>query len=245
MGTSHELGQNFARAFQIDYLDETGTQQLCWTTSWGVSTRMMGGLIMAHGDDAGLRVPPRLAATQAVVLVVRDEDGAVTTAARGLVDRLVAAGVRARLDDRISTPFGRRATDWELKGVPVRIEVGPRDLAEGQVVVVRRDRPGKEPIPVEGLAEQVPVLLSSIQQSLHDEALAHRDDRTVDVATVEEAASAAADGFVRIPWAAVGDAGVERLAADAVTVRCLITADGYVPESVEDPDLVAVVARSY
>ena len=245
MGTSHELGQNFARAFQIDYLDETGTQQLCWTTSWGVSTRMMGGLIMAHGDDAGLRVPPRLAATQAVVLVVRDEDGAVTTAARGLVDRLVAAGVRARLDDRISTPFGRRATDWELKGVPVRIEVGPRDLAEGQVVVVRRDRPGKEPIPVERLAQEVPVLLSSIQQSLHDEALAHRDDRTVDVATVEEAASAAADGFVRIPWAAVGDAGVERLAADAVTVRCLITADGDVPESVDDPDLVAVVARSY
>ncbi len=112
-------------------------------------------------------------------------------------------------------------------------------------MVVRRDRPGKEPIPVEGLAEQVPVLLSSIQQSLHDEALAHRDDRTVDVATVEEAASAAADGFVRIPWAAVGDAGVERLAADAVTVRCLITADGDVPESVDDPDLVAVVARSY
>ncbi|MBS1838128.1 MAG: proline--tRNA ligase [Actinobacteria bacterium] len=246
MGTSHELGQNFATAFDIDYLDETGAQQLCWTTSWGVSTRMMGGLIMAHGDDDGLRVPPRLAAVQVVVLVVRDDDeGSVTAAARRLVQELGDVGVRARLDDRVSTPFGRRATDWELKGVPVRVELGPRDVADGQVVVVRRDRPGKESIRVDALAGQVPVLLDSLQRSLHDEALARRDERTVDAATIEEAAGAAADGFARIPWDAVGDAGIERLAAEAVTVRCLITADGGVPDSVDDPDLIAVVARSY
>src|SRR5690606_4241883 len=130
MGTSHELGQNFARAFDIGYLDEHGERQLCWTTSWGVSTRMMGGLIMAHGDDAGLRVPRRLAATQVVVLVGRDEHGSVSDAARRLVGELAAAGVRTRLDDQVATAFGRRATDWELKGVPVRIELGPRDLAE-------------------------------------------------------------------------------------------------------------------
>ncbi len=245
MGTSHELGQNFARAFHIDYLDESGSQQLCWTTSWGVSTRMMGGLIMAHGDDAGLRIPPRLAAVQAVVLVVRDEDGSVSDAARGIVDRLVGAGVRARLDDRVSTPFGRRATDWELKGVPVRIEVGPRDLAEGQVVVVRRDEQGKVPLSIDALPAEVPRLLDDIQTSLHDQALALREARTTDVATVEEAAEASADGFARIAWSALADGGVGRLAADAVTVRCLVTADGDVPVSVDDPDLVAVVARAY
>ncbi len=245
MGTSHELGQNFARAFEIDYLDESGSQNLCWTTSWGVSTRMMGGLIMAHGDDAGLRVPPRLAATQAVVLVVRDEDGSVSTAAAELVDRLVAAGVRARLDDRVSTPFGRRATDWELKGVPLRIEVGPRDLADGQVVVVRRDEPGKVPVPITGLSTLVPELLDAIQRSLYEQALLLRESRTTDVSTVAEAAEAAATGFARIPWATLGDGGVDQLGADAITVRCLVTADGDVPVSVDDDDLIAVVARSY
>jgi prolyl-tRNA synthetase len=123
MGTSHELGQNFAEAFDIQYLDSDGQQQLCWTSSWGVSTRMIGGLIMAHGDDRGLRVPPALAHIQAVGLLIRDEDGAGAAAQR-VHDELLAAGVRSRLDDRVETAFGRRATDWELKGVPVRVEIG-------------------------------------------------------------------------------------------------------------------------
>jgi prolyl-tRNA synthetase len=245
MGTSHELGQNFARAFEIDYLDESGTQQLCWTTSWGTSTRMMGGLIMAHGDDDGLRIPPRLAAVQAVVLVVRDEDGSVSDAARDLVVALGAAGVRAKLDDRVSTPFGRRATDWELKGVPVRIEVGPRDLAEGQVTLVRRDQAGKVPVPIAELAARVPELLTAMQTSMLDAALQLRESRTVDVDTVEDAAAAATTGFARIPWDRLGDGGVAELARDAVTVRCLVTAEGGVPVSVDDADLVAVVARAY
>ncbi len=132
MGTSHDLGQNFARVFDISYLDDQGATQLCWTTSWGVSTRMVGGLIMAHGDDLGLLVPPRLAPIQAVVLLVRDEDGAGDRAA-ALVAELRDLGVRVRLDDAVDTGFGRRATAWELKGVPVRIEIGPRDLAQGEV----------------------------------------------------------------------------------------------------------------
>jgi prolyl-tRNA synthetase len=245
MGTSHELGQNFARAFGMQYLDEHGEEQLCWTTSWGVSTRMMGGLIMAHGDDAGLRVPPRLAAVQAVVLVVRDDDGSVTAAARGLVDRLAAAGVRTRLDDRTGSGFGRRVTDWELKGVPVRVEVGPRDLAEGAVVVARRDDGSKRSVPVEELPAHLPALLERIQADLYAAALADRDARTADVATPDEAVEAAASGFARIPWAVLDGDGLERLAGHGVTVRCLQTPDGDLPRSPEAPDLVALVARAY
>jgi prolyl-tRNA synthetase len=245
MGTSHELGQNFARAFDIGYLDEHGQQQLCWTTSWGVSTRMMGGLIMAHGDDKGLRVPPRLAATQAVVLVVRDDDGVVTEAAKGLVDRLVGAGVRTRLDDHVATAFGRRATDWELKGVPVRVEVGPRDLGEGRVVLARRDTGEKTPLGLDEVPSRLPALLEEIQQGMLHNATAQRDARTVDCATVEEALEAAATGFARIPWSALSGDGVNRLAKHAVTVRCLQTADGDLPASDDEPGAVALVARAY
>src|SRR3546814_3933309 len=163
MGTSHELGQNFATAFDIQYLDSDGQQRHCGTTSWGTSTRMVGGLIMCHGDDRGLRVPPRLAHVQVVVLCIRDEDGAGRVAA-GVNDELVRAGVRSRLDDRVDTPFGRRSTDWELKGVPVRLEVGPRDVAEGQAVLVRRDTGEKTPVKLTEIADVVPRLLEEIQE---------------------------------------------------------------------------------
>ncbi len=251
MGTSHELGQNFARAFDMTYLDANGDQQLAWTTSWGVSTRMMGGLIMSHGDDGGLRLPPRIAATQVVVMVVRDDDaGAVAATARGLVDDLRQAGVRARLDDRVETGFGRRATDWELKGVPLRIELGPRDVEASQATVVRRDRRaaedrGKETVPLGSLLQEVPRLLDAAQQALYDEARERRDSRTADVSTIEEAIEAAATGFARLPYATLGEEGEDRLAEHAVTVRCLQRPDGSLPASDEEPDVVAYVARSY
>src|SRR3954452_25049286 len=145
MGTSHELGQNFARACEIDYLSAEGKQELAWTTSWGTSTRMLGGMIMVHGDDNGLRVPPRIAPIQAQVMVVKAGEG-VTEAAAKLRDDLKAAGVRVKLDDRADVPFGRRAVDAELQGVPIRVEVGPRDLATGNVVVARRVDGSKAPI---------------------------------------------------------------------------------------------------
>jgi prolyl-tRNA synthetase len=244
MGTSHELGQNFARVFDITYPDADGAQQTAWTTSWGVSTRMMGGLIMCHGDDAGLRVPPRLAATQVVVLVIRDEDGAGEAAAR-LAGDLKAAGVRVRLDDRTDTSFGRRATDWELKGVPVRIEVGPRDLANGEVTIVRRDTGQKDQAGLAGVAATVPGLLERIQDEMLAAATERRDAATVDVATIDDAREAAQTGFARIPWAALGEKGEAALAEHSVTVRCLQTPDGAVPTSEDDPDVVAVVARAY
>src|SRR3954453_18575543 len=154
MGTSHELGQNFGKAFDITYLSEQGRQETCWTTSWGSSTRMLGGLIMCHGDDHGLRVPPRLAPVQTLVMVVKEGEG-VLEAARQVVADLTALGVRAELDARVDTPFGRRAVDAELKGIPVRVEVGPRDLAEGAVTLAPRIAGGKSSVPLGAVVDTV------------------------------------------------------------------------------------------
>ena len=243
MGTSHELGQNFSKAFDITYLDSEGNQQFAWTTSWGVSTRMVGGLIMCHGDDRGLRVPPLLAPTQVVVQAVRDDDDVVAAAAVITTD-LNAAGVRAVLDDRTSVSFGRRATDWELKGVPLRIEVGPRDLANGEVTIVRRDA-GKTQAKLVDAATLVPALLDQIQADLLAAASAQRAAKTQDVSTVGDAREAAATGFARIAWSTLGVAGEEELAKSAVSVRCLQRADGSLPTDGDEPDLIAIVARSY
>jgi prolyl-tRNA synthetase len=243
MGTSHELGQNFARAFDIDYLDSDGQQQLCWTTSWGTSTRMVGGLIMCHGDDNGLRVPPALAHIQAVVLLIRDQDG-TAEAAEKVRDELLGLGVRARLDDRVDTAFGRRATDWELKGAPVRIEVGPRDIADGMVTVVRRDTGEKTQVAVAEAGSVVARLLGDIQANLLAEATAFRDENTADVTTVDGVLEAAATGFARVPWDVVRDAE-QQLGDKAVTVRCIQRPDGSVPAGEDEGDLVAICARSY
>ena len=137
MGTSHELGQNFARAFNIQYSDRDGQLRHVWQTSWGASTRLIGAMIMVHGDDHGLRVPPRLAPVQVVVLVARAGEG-VAEAATTLVDALERVGVRAELDDSVEVSLGRRIVDHELRGVPIRLELGPRDLAANQVVIARR-----------------------------------------------------------------------------------------------------------
>ena len=244
MGTSHDLGQNFSKVFDITYLDDQGATQLCHTTSWGVSTRMVGGLIMGHGDDAGLVVPPVLAPIQVAVLLVRDENDASSVAAE-LVVELAAAGVRVRLDDRVDTSFGRRATDWELKGVPIRIEIGPRDLAEGLVTIVRRDTAEKQTVSVGEVGSRVTTLLQVVQDDLLAANTRRRDERTVDVASLDEAVEAGKDGFARIPWDLVKDGGEARLAQDAISVRCLQTADGGLPASEDAPDLVAYVARSY
>jgi prolyl-tRNA synthetase len=244
MGTSHELGQNFARAFDIAYSGASGGRELAWTTSWGSSTRMLGGLIMCHGDDNGLRVPPRLAPVQVYLMVVKDGEGVAEAAAK-LRDELSAAGVRVALDDRVDTAFGRRAVDAELKGYPVRVELGPRDLAAGNVMLVRRVDGSKTPTPIAGVAAAVAAALEADQQALYDAALAYRQGRTVDVSTVEEAIEAAATGWARLPWAVVGSHGEAQANVEGVTVRCLTRADGSVPDSEDEPDLVAYLARAY
>jgi prolyl-tRNA synthetase len=245
MGTSHELGQNFAKAFGTQFTSESGSIEHVWQTSWGVSTRMMGGLIMAHGDDAGLRLPPRIAPVQVVVVLVKGEDGAGEVATR-LTAELRAAGVRVELDDRTDTSFGRRAVDWELKGVPVRIEVGPRDVAAGQVTLVRRDTASKEAADLVGVAAAVPGLLDQIQVDLLEAATVRRDAHTVDVETIGDAVETTTDGFARIPWRTVlATDGETSLREQGVTVRCLRRPDGSVPEDEDEPDIVAVVGRAY
>src|SRR5438309_3416213 len=182
MGTSHLLGQNFAKVFGTQFLNEKGEQEYAWQTSWGVSTRLVGALIMGHGDDAGLRVPPRLAPTQAVVVVVKDEEGAGQWAA-SLAAELAGAGIRVEVDAR-DTSFGRKAVEWELKGVPVRVAVGPRDVASGNVNLVRRDQAAKEPVPATGLAARVTALLDDIQAELLAQAQKRQDTRIADAASV-------------------------------------------------------------
>jgi prolyl-tRNA synthetase len=243
LATSHELGQNFAKAFGITYTDADGSVQLAWTTSWGSSTRMIGGLIMAHGDDRGLRVPPQVAPVQVAVLLVRDQDGAADYA-RQLVTDLEARGVRAKLDANVDIGFGRRATDWELKGVPVRIDVGPRDLKQGNVTLVRRDA-GPLSIPLGEVAVRAPELLATIQRAMFDEALRFREASVSDVTTVDDAAEAAQAGVGRIPWETLGTDGERTLLAHGVSVRCLQRQDGSIPESDDEPGLVAIVARAY
>ena len=242
MGTSHELGQNFARAFDIGYLSPDGRRELAWTTSWGSSTRMVGGVIMVHGDDDGLRIPPALAPTQVVVIAIKaDAVDAVAKIAAELRD----AGLRVAVDDRADLPFGRRAVDWELKGVPLRVEVGPRDLEANVATLVRRLFGGKAPVPLGELTGRLTRLVEDEQQAMLDAARTERDARIADVSTVQDAAAAVADGWARLPWAEVGEDGEDALARLGVTVRCLQRPDGSVPDSDTEPDLVAYVGRAY
>ncbi len=245
MGTSHELGQNFSRPFDITYTNASGALDYVWQTSWGVSTRLVGGLVMGHGDDFGLRLPPALAPVQVVVLVVKDAPE-VRAAADTLVALLRAAGHRVRLDDRTDTSFGRRSVGWELKGVPVRVEVGPRDLAEETVTVVVRHRREKRSVGLGAVADAVAAVLASAGAELLAEAMAAREARTVDAASLEEAVEGGRVGFARVRLGALGPDGEDRLAQHAVTVRCLQRPDGSLaePGDAED-DLVAVVGRSY
>ena len=245
MGTSHELGQNFAKAFGVQFQTADGQLAHAWTTSWGTSTRMVGGLIMAHGDDAGLRLPPAVAPTQVVVLLVKAEGGA-GEAAEALAIELKGAAVRVHLDARVDVGFGRRAVDWELKGAPVRIEVGPRDLAEGNVTVVRRDRSGKETVPLAGVAASIPGLLAAVQSDMLADATAARDARIVEVASVDDAIAAVDGGWARINFQALKAVdGEARLRQQAITVRCLRQPDGTIAPSEDDPDTVAFLARAY
>jgi prolyl-tRNA synthetase len=245
MGTSHELGQRFSSAFNITYSSAEGATELCWTTSWGASTRMLGGLIMCHGDDSGLVVPPGLAPVQVVVVVIKDADGAVSRAASALVEELKARGVRATLDDNVAQAFGWRATDWDLQGVPIRVEIGPRDLAENTALLYRRDTRNKAKVGIDNVADEAQRLTGRIQMDMLEAATARRDTLTSDCTTLEQARDAAQTGVARVPWELVGESGEQDLATSGLTVRCLQLSDGSLPETADDAGALAYVARAY
>jgi prolyl-tRNA synthetase len=206
---------------------------------------MLGGLIMCHGDDVGLVLPPALAPVQLVVVVVKDTDGAVTRAAAAVVDELKARGVRVRLDDNITQAFGWRATDWDLQGVPIRVEVGPRDLAENAAMLYRRDTRDKVKVRLDEVVGEVQQLTSRIQLDMFETATARRDAFISDCSTLDEARDAAQAGVARVPWDAVGTDGEQGLATIGLTVRCLQSSDGSLPDTDHDTDSLAYVARAY
>jgi prolyl-tRNA synthetase len=245
LGTSHELGQRFSRAFNITYSSAEGAPELCWTTSWGASTRMLGGLIMCHGDDFGLVVPPALAPVQVVAVVVKDTDGAVTRAASAMVEELKARGMRATLDDNVAQAFGWRATDWDLQGVPIRVEIGPRDLAENTALLYRRDTRNKAKVGIDNVADEAQRLTGRIQMDMLEAATARRDTIISDCTTLEQARDAAQTGVARLPWELVGESGEQDLATSGLTVRCLQLSDGSLPETGDDAGAIAYVARAY
>lgn len=191
-GTSHDLGQNFARAFDIQYTDDNNELQYCWTTSWGLSTRMVGAIVMTHGDDKGLRLPPRLAPIQVVVVPIfrnADEQGPVMDAVRRLSAALRDAGLRVHVDERENLSPGYKFNDWEMRGVPLRMEIGPKDVANNSVALARRDvagKAGKQFVAQDGLVETVRALLDEIQAGLLQQATEFRDAHLHEVGSYAE-----------------------------------------------------------
>lgn len=224
MGTSHNLGQNFAKAFDIVFAADDGSEHHVWQTSWGVSTRLVGAAIMAHGDDFGLRLPPAIAPHQVVVIPLGGDDAQRSVeAAAEVVRDLTAAGRRVKLDDRLHIGFGRRAVDWELKGVPVRVEIGPRDLESGSAVVVRRDTREKSSAELAELPRIIGTLLAEIQQALFDETEARRLAKTATVSDLGDFKSAilAEPGFYVAGWC--GAASCEEAFGEGTgaSIRCV------------------------
>ena len=199
-GTTHHFGDKFARAYDIQFLDRDGTHKYAWQTSWGVSTRLIGALIMAHGDARGLILPPAVAPVQAIVLPIAIHKAGVEEAARSVIDRLVAAGVKCEGDFSDQTP-GWKFNEWEMKGVPLRLEIGPRDIENGVVTVVRRDNGEKSVVKNEELEGVIKCLLSDVHESMYRKAEAFRDSRIKEAHTLDELKKYLDEGnFVKAMW---------------------------------------------
>ncbi len=228
-GTSHYLGTNFAKAFNTLYLDSSNQQQFVHQTSWGVSTRLVGGLIMVHGDEHGLRLPPRLAPIQVVIVPIARDDEArvrVMEAASKIAEELRDLDVRVELDTREGMSPGFKFNHWEVRGVPLRLELGPRDLDEGHVMVSPRNKPGRDgkfTLSLDSLTERIPALLDEIQKEMFNEALAKRESRTMDITSIDQLKQALTDapGFYRVWWDGDSEDEVRLQSETKVTVRCI------------------------
>ena len=199
-GTSHNFGTNFAEAYDIQYLSKEGKLEYVCETSWGVSTRLIGAIIMTHGDERGLKMPPRIAPIQVVIVPVAAHKPGVLEKCAQVAEELKAAGIRVKLDDRDSVTPGFKFNDWELKGVPVRVEIGPRDLEKGECVLFRRDTYEKTSAAIEGLADTLKALLEDIQKTMYKMAYDFRESHIHDVHNMEELEKAVDGGFARAMW---------------------------------------------
>ena len=221
-GTSHNFGDGFARAFGIQYTDKDNTLKYVHQTSWGMTTRMIGALIMVHGDNSGLVLPPRIAPTQLMVIPIRQDAAGVMEKAVAVMDGLKAAGIRTKIDDTEKSP-GWKFSEQEMRGIPLRVELGPKDIEKNQAVIVRRDTREKYIVPIEEIPAKAASLLDEIQTNLYEKAKAHREAHTYDVTTYEEFCKTVEEkpGFIRAMWC--GDQACEdKIKEDtAATSRCM------------------------
>lgn len=225
-GTSHFLGQNFAKAFDVQFVNKEGKLDYVWATSWGVSTRLMGALIMAHSDNNGLVLPPKLAPIQVVMIPIYkgpEELAAIREKLGNIAAELKQRGISVKLDDRDNVRSGFKFAEYELKGVPVRLAMGPRDLAGGTIELVRRDTLDKETVPQEGLADRIEKLLEEIQQNIFNKALKFRDSMITRVDTYEEFKRVLDEkgGFVLAHWDGTVETEVAIKEQTKATIRCI------------------------
>ncbi|MBE9473441.1 MAG: proline--tRNA ligase, partial [Chloroflexi bacterium] len=224
-GTSHFLGQNFAKAFDIQYLDHHNQLQHVWTTSWGLSTRFIGAIIMTHGDDQGLILPPKVAPIQVVIVpIYRNDDE--KSSVLPVVERIQAelSDFRLKVDDREEVTPGFKFNDWELKGVPLRVEIGPKDVSKGTVALARRDIPGKDGrsfVPQENLKSQVSELLTSLQSALYEKAVSFRANNTYEPETYAEFKEIVTHGWAYTWWCGDSDCEQKIKEETKATARCI------------------------
>ena len=224
-GTSHHLGQNFAKVFDITFQARDKSVQYVWQTSWGMTTRLIGGVVMVHGDDSGLILPPRIAPYQVVIVPIPRGDWRATVLPRAqeIAAALKQAGVRVVLDDREEYKPGWKFSEWEMRGVPLRLEIGPRDIEQAQVLLARRDTREKLTAPLDGLEQRVTELLDAVQAALFERAVAFRDSHTARTASSDEFERAfeGRPGFVIAPWCGSADCEAQIKAATQATIRNL------------------------
>jgi len=224
-GTSHFLGQNFAKAFDVQFANKEGKLDYVWATSWGVSTRLMGALIMAHSDNNGLVLPPRLAPVQVVLVPIykgEEEMGAICAHLENLKVRLQERGLSVKLDDRDNVRSGFKFSEWELKGVPVRIAVGPRDMQNSTVEVARRDTLEKQLLPMEGIEDAIKGLLDEIQENIYRKALDFRNKNTFEINSYEEFRERIEDGgFFLCHWDGTAETEAKIKEETKATIRLI------------------------
>lgn len=225
-GTSHFLGQNFAKAFDVQFTNREGQLDYVWATSWGVSTRLMGALIMAHSDNNGLVLPPKLAPIQVVMVPIykgEEELRAIVEKMEGIAAELKAKGISVKIDDRDNVRSGFKFAEYELKGVPVRLAIGPRDLANGTVELARRDTLTKESVPAEGIADRIEKLLAEIQQGIYDKALKFRDSMITRVDSYDEFKKVLEEkgGFILAHWDGTPETEEQIKNETKATIRCI------------------------